>query len=153
MLTGLKNRSAMYKKIDEFIKSPEKRPDIFAVLCADINGLKKINEKIGHDEGDKTLKMTAKLLRSVFYDSEIYRAGGDEFLVIVPNIMKKDYEQRIKDLRSYNEENPDRSFALGSYYADTKTDIRNAISIADMQMYQDKQLYYDNQAAEAEQPE
>lgn len=144
MLTGLKNRTAMYKKIDEFVKSPENRPDVFAVLYIDINGLKQINEKSGHDEGDKTLKATARLLRSVFYDSEIYRSGADEFFVIVPNIMKKDFEQRIKDLRAYNEENPERTIALGYYFTDTKTDIRNAMSIADMQMYQDKQLYYES---------
>ena len=143
MLTGLKNRSAMNKRLDEFIKKPETKPRKFAVVYSDLNGLKRTNDKKGHEEGDESLRKAAKLFRSVFYDSEIYRAGGDEFLIIAANITKKELEQRIKKLKAAIEDNPDFSFALGTYYADSKTDIRNAISIADMQMYNDKQQFYE----------
>ena len=142
MLTGVKNRSTMNKKLDEFIKNPKSAPPKYAVICIDINGLKRINDKKGHEEGDKLLQRAAKLLRAVFFDSDIYRAGGDEFFIIAANITKKELEIRVKKVKAANEEDTDLSLAIGTYYADNKTDIRNAMSIADMRMYNDKQAKY-----------
>lgn len=57
----------------------------FSVIFIDIDNFKKINDKYGHDEGDKVLKHTAKIMKMILRDSDIYaRWGGEEFIVALP---------------------------------------------------------------------
>lgn len=142
MLTGVKNRNAMNQRVDSIIAGAEKLPDRTAVLFADLNGLKQVNDNGGHANGDTLLQMAAGILKQEFPDSEIYRAGGDEFMVLAPDISEETLKERLEHLRRYQTDSADVSFALGCYYSDGDTDIRQAMSIADKRMYDDKQLYY-----------
>ena len=63
----------------------------FAILMADINNLKIINDTYGHKEGDKYISTCCKMLCETFKHSPVFRIGGDEFVVIVEN---EDYENR-----------------------------------------------------------
>lgn len=137
MLTGVMNRNAMNNRIDHFNK-----PDSFGIIMADLNGLKQKNDNEGHVAGDNLLKDAAAILSDVFYDTEIYRAGGDEFLIIAPNVPKEELETRVEKLRKDSEDPKNVSFALGLYYDNGEGDILKAMHIADERMYEDKERYY-----------
>ena len=141
MLTGVMNRNAMNNRID-FLTPENIKPDRLGVIFADINGLKQKNDKEGHIAGDNLLKAAAALLSDVFYDAEIYRAGGDEFFIIALNVPEDELEARVEKLRQDSESPENISFALGLYYDSGESDIKKAMRIADERMYQDKERYY-----------
>ena len=143
MLTDVYNRNAMNKRIDELIKNRERKPDSLAVVFADLNGLKQVNDTDGHVAGDTLLKSAANVFREVFSDGEIYRAGGDEFMAIVTNISREDLEKRVESLRNYSGTEGNVSFSLGYCYDNGDCNIRNAMSIADKSMYKNKQHFYE----------
>ena len=142
MLTGVNNRNAMNNRVDWFIRSSDKKPDTFGVIFADLNGLKQKNDKEGHGAGDKLLKDAAAILTDVFYDGEIYRAGGDEFMIIDCEASEEDLQQRVEKLRADSEDPANISFALGFYFDSGEGDIRKAMRTADERMYIDKERYY-----------
>ena len=142
MLTGVYNRNAMNNRVDWFIRSNEKKPDTFGVIFADLNGLKQKNDNEGHGAGDKLLKGAAEILNDVFYDGEIYRAGGDEFMIIDCEIDEAELVKRVEKLRRDSEDPKNISFALGYYFDGGEGDIRKAMRTADERMYKDKERYY-----------
>lgn len=82
-LTGLLNRRAYAEMIDDMEK---KLPADCCVIMADINGLKEINDTLGHDAGDELITGSAICLRKSFAGIDlIYRIGGDEFCVMINN--------------------------------------------------------------------
>lgn len=137
VLTGVMNRNAMNNRIDHF-----KEPERFGIIVADLNGLKQINDNEGHVAGDKLLKGAAALLSDVFYDAEIYRAGGDEFMIIAEDVSEEELNTRVEKLRKDSEVPENISFALGLYYDSGEGDIRKAMRTADERMYRDKERYY-----------
>lgn len=143
LLTGVMNRNAMNKRVDDIVEGKETLPLRVSFVFADLNGLKKVNDTGGHTAGDSYIKRSAGLLKQAFPDSEIYRAGGDEFMVINYTLSKDELMSRIDELRKLQENTDDVSFALGYYYNEGKTNIRTAMSSADMDMYRDKQNYYE----------
>ena len=77
-VTGLFNRSAFEKYLNE------SEPHTFShTVCVyiDVNGLHELNNKHGHEAGDKLLQSVAECLRAQFPDDGLYRIGGDEFVV------------------------------------------------------------------------
>ena len=143
MLTGVKNRNAMNQRVDKIVAGEEELPDQNAVLFVDLNGLKQVNDNKGHDNGDVFLKNTANILKETFPDDDIYRAGGDEFMVLATDISKEEVEDKIDKLKTYRSTSKDVSFSLGCCPFDGTSDIRQAMSIADKKMYDDKRLYYE----------
>ena len=141
MLTGVMNRNAMNNRIDRFVRGDD-RPDRFGIIFADLNGLKQKNDREGHGAGDNLLKAAAALLSDVFHDAEIYRAGGDEFLIIAPDVPEEELEARVEKLRRDSEAPEGISFALGLYYDSGEGDIHRAMRMADERMYRDKERYY-----------
>lgn len=141
LLTGVQNRNSMNNRISEFIdgKVPHKS---LALIFADVNGLKPINDNQGHDAGDRLLKDASRILKETFEDGEIYRAGGDEFLVIVLDHPKEDLKAKVVKLREESKKPNNVSFSLGFYYDDQGGDIRNAMHEADVRMYEDKKEFY-----------
>jgi len=143
ILTGVKNRNAMNQRIDDIINGTEKLPESTAVVFVDLNGLKQINDKGGHATGDRLLKQAADILKGTFKNGDIYRAGGDEFMVITDAISEKALEEKLEKLKLYQTDSEEVSFALGYCYSENEIDIRQAMSIADKRMYEDKQLFYE----------
>ena len=85
-LTGVKNRNAFElakNRINVEIESGE-NPE-FAIVVCDVNGLKYINDNIGHDEGNKLLINACRLICTTFKRSPVFRIGGDEFVAILRN--------------------------------------------------------------------
>jgi diguanylate cyclase (GGDEF)-like protein len=142
LLTGIYNRNAMNNRVDRYIAGTDPMPRAYSVIFADLNGLKKMNDTEGHSAGDKLLKNAAAKLRDVFYDSDIYRAGGDEFMIIAVNVPEDVIEERIEKLRKDSEDPDSISFAVGGYFDNSGGDIRYAMRTADERMYADKERYY-----------
>ncbi|MBQ1904421.1 MAG: diguanylate cyclase, partial [Ruminococcus sp.] len=77
-----------------------------------------------------------------FADHEIYRAGGDEFVVLCPEITEKELDRQTVQLRALADTTPDVSFAIGTVFLSGDYDINKAMMTADERMYKDKEEYY-----------
>ena len=141
-LTQVNSRNAMNERVENLVSGKDKLPDVMGVVFADLNGLKIVNDVEGHDAGDKLLSKAASLLKIVFGDYEIFRAGGDEFVILCPDITEEKLDKQVIQLRSLMERAPDVSFAIGTAYVSGEYDICRAMQIADEQMYKDKEEYY-----------
>ncbi|WP_028518293.1 sensor domain-containing diguanylate cyclase [Ruminococcus flavefaciens] len=142
LLTGIYNRNAMNNRIFNITSGRVPSPKCFGIIFADLNGLKQKNDEEGHVEGDKLLKGAAALLKETFPECEIYRAGGDEFMLIAVDVGEEVLKERVEKLRKDSEDPENISFALGLYCDDNGGDIRAAMRTADERMYEDKKRYY-----------
>ena len=137
-LTGVKNRNVMNNRIDQIVAGRQPTPD--AVIFADLNGLKRMNDDQGHISGDKVLRSAAEILQYVFPEEDVYRAGGDEFMVLIPNITEDELSTRVAKIRTMAKLSENVRFSIGTCYGEP--DVRRAMHIADEQMYSDKNSFY-----------
>ncbi len=137
-LTGIKNRNVMNIHVDQIVDGKKPMPE--AVLFADLNGLKRENDEKGHSAGDKMLCTAAKILQKVFRDGDVYRAGGDEFMVMIPEIAENEVPKRIQQVHEVAKAKKIH-FSIGACHGGK--DIRKAMHTADERMYADKNAYYE----------
>lgn len=142
LLTGVKNRNAMNQRVDMFVRGEEEIPHPFGILFADVNGLKQMNDENGHDSGDELLKKAADLLKEVFWKDEIYRSGGDEFVVIVPACQEEDFLKKVNILKERACYGSEVCLAIGSAWNEEGKKLRRTMHIADEAMYADKERFY-----------
>lgn len=141
VLTGVMNRNAMNNRIDSFIADKANSDEPVGIVFADLNGLKQVNDNDGHFAGDLLLKDAALTLQKHFPEYEIYRAGGDEFMVMA---LEQDKDKFIRMAERFKEDtsSPDTvCFAAGWSYETVGT-IRKALQTADSNMYADKEEFY-----------
>jgi len=82
-LTGLYNRRGFLAVTEQYLESFQRSDNGLVVLYADLDGLKGINDSLGHLEGDRALVRTAEVLKEAFRSSDIIaRLGGDEFVLL-----------------------------------------------------------------------
>ncbi|MCR4690189.1 MAG: EAL domain-containing protein [Lachnospiraceae bacterium] len=148
MLTGVMNRNEMNNYVDELSRGVKDDGSV-GVIFADLNGLKTVNDQSGHNAGDKLLKNAAKVLRSLFPEKSIFRAGGDEFAIIVADVTEADVEEKIEQIRKGSEKYDSLSFALGGCVEKSSSNVRMALRHADERMYLDKQKYYETYPEQA----
>ncbi len=142
LLTGVLNRNCMNAQVEELVIRLEMNPRPYSVAAFDINGLKLINDNMGHPQGDRLLSDAANVLKEIFTDDRIYRAGGDEF-VIISFDSKELFENKIAVLRE-KASNPDwLYFAVGTCYDENSGNLRHTMQIADEKMYRDKNKFYE----------
>ena len=141
-LTQVLNRNAMNERVDKLIADPDSRPETLGVAFADLNGLKAVNNSGGHEAGDLLLQNAAALLKVVFGNYEIYRSGGDEFVIFCPGISRERLDESVARLRVLAENTPDVRYAIGTEWVGGSYDILAAMQAADKNMYQDKRDYY-----------
>lgn len=85
-LTGLLNRRAGEQRVQRCHRAAQMEGQDYALILADIDGFKSINDRFGHEEGDRVLKRcTALLSRMVRSSDALVRWGGEEFLIVLPN--------------------------------------------------------------------
>ena len=137
-LTGIRNRMALRQDYDSY------QGHEVTVMMIDINDFKLKNDTYGHDEGDRVLKETGKLLSETFGEDHCYRYGGDEFLVIVPDISEKEFREKLdsaKQKENVSMDDSKVSFSAGYVHAFLKDSdmLRSLISKADEKMYDEKQ--------------
>jgi len=139
-LTGLYNRLAFENDINERIAN--RKP---ACISVDLNNLKLANDTMGHSMGDILIKGMGTILEQAVEDKgKIYRIGGDEFVVLIPDADKEDMKELLADIeackRIYNKENRvNIDFAIGvSYFAEEDESFETLVSRADLRMYKNK---------------
>ena len=116
----------------------------FGIFFIDVNGLKTINDTHGHLAGDNLLKDVAATLQELNDGSlEIYRIGGDEFMIIAPTISREEFEKLGEALHELCERPNRAHFAIGSCHSEEVEDIRKAMQKADARMYVHKAAYYE----------
>ena len=144
MLTGIMNRNIMNNRVDRVIAGKDVLETPFAIIFADMNGLKHLNDTKGHQAGDTLLREAAELLSDVFYDAEVYRVGGDEFMVIACKTDPETVDRRIAELNEKAAKTETIRFAVGVSFSKDEPDILKAMRSADRKMYEDKKRYYEN---------
>ncbi len=140
-LTKLKNRAAFDKMLSSLsLKRPNSGE--IAIIVFDLNRLKSINDNLGHMIGDKYIKLCADCLNKVFVNGEqIYRIGGDEFVVISIHANINTLQEKIKTLyetfERYSYGNLQLSVAYGFEFYDSylDRDLYSTFNRADKKMY------------------
>ncbi len=144
-LTGLFNRAYFEECIDKTKASS----DSVQVLVADVDGLKLINDTLGHSSGDTLLRKAAEVLQETCPpDAIISRFGGDEFAVILVNYSGKDVARLCKAIKeavgNANHETPGLTLSMSIGYAtgtEQSNDAGELLKEADNYMYRDKLLH------------
>lgn len=140
-LTGCYNRNYFNKyRLDHFDKNRDHNR--IGVVLADINDLKKINDKHGHEAGDELIKKSAETLRGVFRkDDIVIRLGGDEFLVICTNFSNSDnFEYELSKAVCEKLTHSRIAIAFGAAVFNSAIDesLSNTVARADELMYENK---------------
>ena len=136
-MTGVRNRHS-YKVFLE-----EKKDSVFhntGVAFIDINGLKAINDKQGHHQGDLTIINVINKVKEYFLEDEIFRISGDEFVVIHEDSIRDEFELNIKRLNEAV--NSVQSTAIGSIWVKSTNTIAKTVERAEEVMRIAKQEYY-----------
>ena len=142
-LTGVFNRNAMNKRVNAMSSDTRADTHSVGVVFVDLNGLKTVNDRDGHQAGDLLLKNASIALQNSFVGDEIYRAGGDEFAIILSDTTENDIAKKISKLRSISASYGNVSFAIGSCLEKDRKNILQALQKADKAMYEDKRLFYE----------
>lgn len=142
-LTGLFNRLYFEEQM-KYVEQANVAP-VGLIMC-DVDGLKLVNDTLGHDEGDELLKSVANVISKCFRKDDIVaRVGGDEFAILLPNAGRNMLEKAINRIRenvfNYNQVSPrvPLSISIGSAVRyDLKTTLLELFQEADNNMYREK---------------
>jgi diguanylate cyclase (GGDEF)-like protein len=145
-LTGARNRRSFFKEAVEYIEEARQTGEPFAIAMIDIDDFKKINDKYGHDVGDKAIKELVKIVQDNIKGSDIVaRFGGEEFCVLLKDIDKSSAVEFFVKLRlkiAKNQilvENEVVSYTVSIGISfDNEEDIEEIINQADMALYNAK---------------
>lgn len=147
-LTGISNRHAYIEALQEMNKM-DYMPDDLVIFSIDINGLKKVNDTLGHNAGDELICAAADCITNVFDKyGKCYRTGGDEFIVIA-NMDKANIIPVSKQLNKVGaawkgKATKGVSFSIGSATRvdNPKLQFEKLVILADQRMYKEKDNYY-----------
>lgn len=136
-LTGLYNRAFLDAELERLAHG---RMFPISIVMSDVNGLKKVNDTLGHDAGDRLIQLAARIIQGAFRTEDIVvRIGGDEFLVLLPNTAPTIAENIVERMMSCPEIISGQiSIAFGIASADNKDQLEEAIKLSDIKMYRDK---------------
>ena len=146
-LTGLYNRKGFLALAEHRVKLAYRDGKTFSVAFVDLDGLKQINDKFGHQEGDRALVDVATVLKDCFRQSDILaRLGGDEFAVFVAEDNNKTasitrrIRQRLEARNATAARRYRLSFSIGIVSASSakRPDIGTLLKRADALMYRQK---------------
>ena len=141
-LTGLNNRYSM----EQEVRYIEKADCSVAVVLFDVNYLKKVNDTLGHTEGDKLLKAAADNIKEYFGAvsfENCYRIGGDEFAAVLRDCSEDNVKERIKRFVAANE-SKNISVSIGYAFSEELSDgdFKKLMDIADKRMYEYKKTVH-----------
>jgi diguanylate cyclase (GGDEF)-like protein/PAS domain S-box-containing protein len=148
-LTGLYNRRGFFALAEQGLKAAQRMRKEMLAIFSDLDDTKKINDTLGHKEGDQALKDTSRILKETFRESDIIaRLGGDEFGILAMNGHGESAEKLIARLEmALNDHNAqrNRSYTLSLSLGIARFDPQNPCTIdalltrADKMMYRNKQ--------------
>lgn len=145
-LTGMQNRHAYVRKIKDLEKRTNKNKTL-GIIFADINGLKKANDNYGHEKGDEMIKTVSTILQTVCLSNpsnpeklpgviNVYRIGGDEFVIFCEKMQKNDFNRKVSELKKYS------IISVGEVWTDRLENIEKKVAQADKLMYKEKEKYH-----------
>ncbi len=137
-LTSLYNRN----RYMEDVKGLSGYTGPVGIVYLDVNGLKDINDQLGHASGDRALVECTRCMREVFEGANHYRIGGDEFVIICCGMQKAPFEESVRVLRQRFGERAQYHVAIGAEWASEFVDAQQLIAKADADMYEDKKGFY-----------
>ena len=145
-LTGLLSRYAYNNALDKYTTD---MPESLVAFSIDINGLKRVNDTLGHEAGDELICGAAACIKNVFDEvGSCYRTGGDEFIVLA-SMSKKEAVKCVQDIEKLTKNWTGSlvdSLALSVGYAVLEEhkdcNCSELIQVADKQMYMAKDEYY-----------
>ena len=136
-LTYAQNRNHFNEYLEQ---NRNKELHSLGVIYLDLNGLKEINDKMGHIAGDTLIITASYALQEIFLDNS-YRVGGDEFVVIEQDVSELlFFDQYAKLLKRMKE--LEISVATGYVWKETCSNLSETLQEADQKMYEDKKRYY-----------
>ncbi len=151
-MTGVGNKTAYLEKMRSLDEQISRGRASFSVCVFDLNGLKEINDKYGHECGDIAICDAAEVLKTVFGKERLYRIGGDEFIAILDGMKQSDTDRCFREVEDkillHNQtERPYKvplAIAKGAavFQAGEDKGYRDVFRRADNDMYQKKAAYY-----------
>ncbi len=142
-LTGLYNRKGFYACIEDVLESADGE-DYLLVASLDLDGLKRINDKFGHEDGDFAIKSVADATKRIPFVNKICgRFGGDEFVVCAavkdesaPDVLKKSVDDYLEWVNLASKKPFKVSASIGVHMMlTTKFDFESALKRSDEEMY------------------
>lgn len=147
-LTGLYNRRGFLAVTDQHLAEIRRNDKSPVILYADLDGLKEINDSLGHNEGDRALAKAAEMLKETFRNSDIVaRLGGDEFVVLAalgsdeePESLTSRLQENFSAVNKLGNRPYNLSLSVGiALFDDEAThSIEDLLAKADRAMYEDK---------------
>ena len=150
VLTGLYNRRAFLEKFEELKQAPEHDSRKVTVIMSDLNGLKQINDNLGHSAGDAAISAVAESLKEACPKGALCaRFGGDEMLAFIlgdcdVNLIKTMIYEILKDKSNLLGFTVSASIGFYETTMHESLDLDKVISIADSKMYEEKRIYKKN---------
>lgn len=147
-LTDVYNRRAVFERLSKLYKDVDGEKEVFSICFIDINGLKEVNDNLGHDAGDELILTIVGCIKKNTRDTDlIARLGGDEFLIIFNNMEAVDAERvwmRISGEFDKINRSEDRKYVISAshgieeFHIDSDVKIEEIINQADEKMYYEK---------------
>ena len=154
-LTGLKNRYAYNQEVEKILG--EKMPQDIYVCMLDVNGLKEVNDNLGHPAGDELIRGVADCIRDSFSGAgDVFRVGGDEFVAILRleegqmQGLCEGLEGRIKKWHGKLVDHVGLSYGYASAKEFPEDTLEQLVHVADQRMYEQKALFYSRFAGTGE---
>jgi diguanylate cyclase (GGDEF)-like protein len=149
VLTKLRNRSFF---VDEMNRLERKGPFPVTIIMADLNGLKRVNDQLGHAAGDALLRRAGEVMaKAMETPFSAARIGGDEFAVLMPGTDERGGATMIETIRQLvdlnNQFYPGSpiSFSMGAATIQHGERLEAGVQKADLLMYEEKRAHYTNQ--------
>ena len=147
-LTGLPNARSLFLQLDAELARARRTNTSVAVLVTDLDGFKAVNDRYGHLEGNRVLRLVATGLREACREYDyVARMGGDEFVIILPGLTGEAVESRLESFRSAARKaglEVCHADAVGlsvgqAFYPSDGQDAESLLAEADRRMYKVKQ--------------
>lgn len=155
-LTGVGNRLAYESRIKNLNRAVKGNDNIAFIMC-DLNDLKGVNDHLGHDIGDKYIRTAAEILQKSFPTGEIFRIGGDEFIVLLKDMGPEGIKKGIAAVKSAMDAYSDTcqfpaaiASGFAFYHPDQDVRLESTVSRADAYMYKNKKKMKNQTAGKRE---
>jgi diguanylate cyclase (GGDEF)-like protein/putative nucleotidyltransferase with HDIG domain len=148
-LTNLPNARSLFLSLDHEVSRAGRTGTSLAVVVADLDGFKQINDRFGHLAGNRVLRIVANGLREHCGPNDyVARLGGDEFVMLIPSVDEEELESKVERMRvvtrKAGEATPEPSslsISVGiANFPEDGTDAEQLLAEADRRMYKGKRL-------------
>lgn len=155
-LTGLSNRRGFFLLGEQALRAAARHERNQLLCYLDLDGLKEINDQLGHAQGDQALADLSSVLKQVFRDSDILaRIGGDEFVTLAEGDggAEASLRQRIGDeLGRHNDQNA-RPYFLAASLGIAYFNPRRPVTLSELLIQADRQMYERKRTGRSSRPQ